>query len=41
MRKESKMDDKDTVSDLGIFPAVISIRFSALPEKVTHYSWTP
>lgn len=39
--KESKMDDKDTVSDLGIFPALISISFGALPEKVTHYSRIP
>lgn len=35
------MDDKDTESDLGIFSAVISIRFGPLPEKVTHYSWIP
>ena len=39
--KESKMDDKDTVTDLGIFPALISIRFGALPEKVTHNSRIP
>lgn len=39
--KEGKMDDEDTVTDLGIFPTVISIRFGALPEKVTHYSWIP
>lgn len=38
--KESKIDDKDTVTDLVIFPVVISIRFGALPEKVTYYSWT-
>lgn len=36
------MDDKDTVTDLGIFfPVVISIRCGALPEKVTYYSWVP
>lgn len=36
--KESKMDDKDTVTDLDVLLAVISIRFGALPEKVTYYS---
>lgn len=39
--KESKMDDKDRVTDLDIFLAAISIRFSALPEKVTYHSWVP
>lgn len=39
--KESEMDE-DTVADLGIFfvSVVISIRFGALPEKVTYYSYT-
>lgn len=39
IRKESKMDDKDTVTDLDVFLALISIKFGALPEKVTRYSW--
>lgn len=39
--KVSKMDGKGIVTDLGIFPAVISIRFGALPEKVTYYIWIP
>lgn len=39
--KESKMDDKDTVTDLDIFLAVISIRFGALLEKVTYHSRVP
>lgn len=40
--KESKMDDKDTVTVLGIFPAaVISIKCGTLPEKVTYYSRIP
>lgn len=35
IRGKSKIDDKDTDTDFGIFSAVVSIRSGPLPEKVT------